>query len=71
MRLRAHNTHHKGGVMDDLTLLEQKSALYDTISDLSKDRQGFRERFDWRSWSLEDLRARYEYWASQPLDDWD
>jgi hypothetical protein len=36
---------------------EQKSELYNTICDISKDLNGWRVRFDWKAMSLEQLTA--------------
>jgi len=42
-----------------------KQELYETISDFSKDLQGFRERLDIDEMTLKEVEDRFNYWVKQ------
>ena len=55
----------------NMTIEEQKQDLYQTISDISKDLQGFRARYDVNSMTLEEVKELYKYWCNEHREYWD
>jgi len=45
-----------------------KWELYGTISDVSKDANGFRARFDWQSMTLDQLQEELDYYYKESLE---
>ena len=45
--------------------MREREDLYSAISDLSKDVQGFRVRFDYMTMPLEQLRLEWVYWCAE------
>lgn len=45
-----------------------KWELYGTISDVSKDANGFRARFDWQSMTLDQLQKELDYYYKESLE---
>jgi len=45
--------------------MRERDDLYSAISDLSKDVQGFRVRFDYMAMPLEQLRLEWAYWCAE------
>lgn len=61
--------HEEGFVLlDSLSEVEQKETLYSAISDMSKDATGHRVRFDYMSYTVEQLKKEFIYWEGQVIE---